>query len=97
MHPHVNIAIQIIPLSTTTHPYDIIDIAIKVIEKSGLTFKVCPFETVVEGDYYKIMNLVEAIHKVCYEAGANEMICNLKIQSAFSKPVTINEKMNKYL
>ena len=32
----VNIALQVLPTSTTVHPYLLVDKAIEVIEKSGL-------------------------------------------------------------
>ncbi|MGC8802237.1 MAG: thiamine-binding protein [Bacteroidales bacterium] len=96
MHSQINAAIQVIPRSITRHPYEIIDAAIEVIKKSGLKYIVTPFETVVEGDYQRIMQLVEEIHQACYEAGAIDMICNLKIQSSAAAPVTIDEKIKKY-
>lgn len=96
MHSQINAAIQVIPRSIARHPYEIIDVAIGVIKKSGLKYVVTPFETVVEGDYHHIMQLVEEIHQACYQAGAIDMICNLKIQSSAAMPVTIDDKMKKY-
>jgi len=46
----VNVAIQVLPSSKKEHPYSIVDKAIEVIQKSGLKYKVCPFETVIEGE-----------------------------------------------
>jgi|DewCreStandDraft_4_1066084.scaffolds.fasta_scaffold22042_3 uncharacterized protein YqgV (UPF0045/DUF77 family) len=96
MHPQINAAIQVIPRSIARHPYEIIDAAIGVIKKSGLRYVVTPFETVVEGDYHQVMQLIEEIHRVCYEAGAMDLICNLKIQSSSAAPVSIDDKMKKY-
>lgn len=96
MHPQINAAIQVIPRSVARHPYEIIDAAIEVIKQSGLRYVVTPFETVVEGDYHQIMQLVEKIHQTCYEAGALDLICNLKIQSSAAAPVSMDEKIKKY-
>jgi uncharacterized protein (TIGR00106 family) len=96
MNRQINLAIQVLPRSKEIHPYELVDKAIDVIKKSGVKYMVCPFETVMEGDYDRLMKIVEEIHKACYEAGAEEIICNLKIQSNASAKVEIDDKMKKY-
>ncbi len=91
----VNIALQVLPTSTTVHPYLLVDKAIEVIEKSGLRYKVTPFETVMEGSYDKIMEVVKLAQEACYEAGAETMMTYIKIQSS-RKDVSIDDKMEKY-
>jgi uncharacterized protein (TIGR00106 family) len=96
MNKQVNIAIQILPFTKEIHPYFVVDKAIEVIKNSGVKYLVCPFETVMEGNYDELMNLVAKIHEICYQAGAEEIICNLKIQSHKTNQVTIDDKMFKY-
>jgi uncharacterized protein (TIGR00106 family) len=91
----VNIALQVLPASTTVHPYLLVDKAIEVIEKSGLRYKVTPFETVMEGSYDEIMEVVKLAQEACYEAGAETMMTYIKIQSS-RKDVSIDDKMEKY-
>jgi uncharacterized protein (TIGR00106 family) len=91
----VNIALQVLPTSTTIHPYLLVDKAIEVIEKSGLRYKVTPFETVMEGSYDEIMEVVKLAQEACYEAGAETMMTYIKIQSS-RKDVSIDDKMEKY-
>ena len=91
----VNIALQVLPTSTTVHPYLLVDIAIEVIEKSGLRYKVTPFVTVMEGSYDVIMEVVKLAQEACYEAGAETMMTYIKIQSS-RKDVSIDDKMEKY-
>ncbi len=91
----VNIALQVLPTSTTVHPYLLVDKAIEVIEKSGLRYKVTPFETVMEGSYEEIMEVVKLAQEACYEAGAETMMTYIKIQSS-RKDVSIDDKMEKY-
>lgn len=90
-----NIALQVLPTSTTVHPYLLVDKAIEVIEKSGLRYKVTPFETVMEGSYDAIMEVVKLAQEACYEAGAETMMTYIKIQSS-RKDVSIDDKMEKY-
>lgn len=92
----VNIALQILPTSKNVHPYDIVDKAIEVIAESGLKYLVTPFETVMEGEYAKIMEVIEKAQLACYEAGADSLMTYVKIQTNANKDVTINDKIGKY-
>lgn len=92
----INAAIQVLPAAKDKHPYAIVDTAIAEIQKSGLVYRVCPFETVVEGPYDKVMSLIETIHNSCYADGADSMLVYVKIQSNAAGNVTIGDKMDKY-
>lgn len=96
MKNQINMAVQILPWSASTHPYGIVDEAVEIIKKSGVRYKVCPFETVMEGEYELLMKIVAEIHEACYKAGADNMLCYLKIQSNKEGMVTIEDKMKKY-
>lgn len=91
----VNIALQVLPSSTSIHPYKLVDKAIEVIADSGLKYKVTPFETVMEGNYDDIMKVVKQAQDACYEAGADSLMTYIKIQSS-REDVTIEDKMAKY-
>jgi uncharacterized protein YqgV (UPF0045/DUF77 family) len=92
----INAAIQVLPQSKVTHPYAIVDEAIDEIRKSGLKYKVCPFETVVEGPYNVVMDLIEKINSRCFSAGADELLVNIKLQVRKDGNVSIDEKTGKY-
>jgi len=91
----VNVAVQLLPLGTN-EAYAKVDEAIALIEKSGIKYKVCPFETVLEGDYDEIMQLVKDIQLHCLANGVMDTICNLKIQMRAGADVTIADKMENY-
>ena len=96
MNNIVNLAIQVLPLyKEQEEGIRIIDRAIECIQQSGLKYVVCPFETVVEGEYDVVMKLVRDIHDVCYAAGASSLIMNMKLQSSV-KAVAIDDKIGKY-
>jgi len=95
MEKTVNIALQILPSSGTIHPYLLVDKAIEVIAASGLRYKVCPFETVMEGSYDRIMEVVKQAQDACYAAGADSLMTYIKIQSS-THDVSIEDKMEKY-
>jgi uncharacterized protein YqgV (UPF0045/DUF77 family) len=92
----INLAVQVLPSSNDKHPYDIVDKAIEYIQSTGIKHEVCPFETVLEGEYREIMDTVEKIQDVCYAAGATGLLVNMKIQSRQDGDVTIEEKTGKY-
>ncbi|NDP21343.1 MAG: thiamine-binding protein [Paludibacter sp.] len=95
MDKTVNIALQILPTSKSIHPYKLVDEAIEVIAASGLRYKVTPFETVMEGSYDKIMEVVKLAQEACYKAGADSLMTYVKIQSS-RNDVSIEDKMEKY-
>ena len=92
----VNISLQILPASTTKHPYSIVDKAIEIIAQSGLVYKVCPFETVMEGDYDTIMETIKKVHLTCLQEGAESIFANVKMQISRDADVTISDKLEKY-
>jgi len=92
----VNLAIQVLPFSTTEDKYFIIDKAIALISDSGLKHVVCPFETVVEGSFEEVMNLVEDIKHSCLLAGADDLIINMKLHAKREADALIVDKMEKY-
>jgi uncharacterized protein (TIGR00106 family) len=95
MNKTVNIALQILPSSKDKHPYSLVDEAIEIIASSGLKYKVTPFETVMEGSYDEIMEVVKKAQQACYKAGAESLMTYIKIQSS-REDVTIDDKMHKY-
>jgi len=95
MDKTVNVALQILPSSKSIHPYLLVDKAIEVIAASGLRYKVTPFETVMEGSYEEIMNVVKLAQEACYKAGAESLMTYVKIQSS-QNDVSIDDKMEKY-
>ena len=96
MKKQINLAIQVLPRSSTKGTYELVDIAIELIQRSGLKYRICPFETVIEGQYDEIMKLVKDIHDAVYAGGAEEMITNIKIQTRYNQDVFIEDKMEKY-
>nr|WP_321410125.1 thiamine-binding protein [uncultured Carboxylicivirga sp.] len=92
----VNVAIQVLPFTDTSRTYAVVDKAIEVIENSGLKYRVTPFETVIEGKYSEVMEVVMKAQEACYTGGAESLLCNLKIQSHSEKEVTIEDKTGKY-
>ncbi len=91
----INAAIQLLPLKTDENRYSVVDKAIALINESGLNYKVCPFETVVEGSSEEVYSLIHKIQRVILENGCDELILNIKIHAA-NRDLRISEKLEKY-
>ena len=92
-----NLAVQVLPLHTSKEEaYRIVDVAIACINASGLNYVVCPFETVIEGPYDRVMQLLNDMQDACYKAGATELIINMKLHRNITKSLAIDDKIGKY-
>ncbi len=92
----VNVAVQLLPFTEKSQVYPIVDKAIEEIKASGIKHVVTPFETVLEGDYDAIMEVVKKIQEAAFNAGAENILVNLKIQNSKSTDAVIEDKTGKY-
>ncbi len=96
MNKTINMALQVLPQADGKTSYDLVDVAITIIRDSGVKYRVCPFETVMEGSFEELMAIVAKVHEACYAAGTENMMAYIKIESHAGKPAVIEEKMKKY-
>lgn len=97
MHSHiVNASIQVVPVVQDRHPYEWVDEAIDVIKKSGVTFEVGPFATVVEGKYDEVLRVINNINEYLYSHSCSEWILNVQLQIRSNGDITGDEKTAKH-
>ncbi|MGI8634146.1 MAG: thiamine-binding protein [Segetibacter sp.] len=97
MHNYlVNASIQILPIAEDRHPYEWVDEAILVIQKSGIKYMVGPFATVVEGSYVEVMAVVNAINEHLFLKGCNEWIASVQLNMRSNSDITGEEKVSKF-
>lgn len=97
MHQHsINLALQIVPQVASDSVYSVVDEAIAVIHNSGVKYRVCPFETVMEGPYDELMAIAKQAQEVCLQAGAEQILVYIKMQIRKDSDVTMEEKVAKY-
>jgi uncharacterized protein (TIGR00106 family) len=89
----ITVSFEVIPLCED--PYPVVDKAIEVVQRSGVTYEVGPHETTLEGDLDRLLEIVKAGHRACLEAGAPRVITFVKIVDAVGGS-TIAEKVAKY-
>lgn len=95
MNHDVHVAVQIIPLGSNA-PYPLIDKAIEVIARSGISYQVGAMETVLQGPYDRVMKVIDAAQSACMEAGAEELVVNIKVHRRRAQSISWNEKLAKY-
>ncbi|MGY6520389.1 MAG: thiamine-binding protein [Mongoliitalea sp.] len=96
MEQHINLGIQIVPKSKTIDTYSLVDRAIEVIQKSGVSYVVTPFETVMEGPQSLLMEIAKKAQDAVLEAGADEVLVYYRMQVRKNADVTMEEKTGKY-
>jgi uncharacterized protein (TIGR00106 family) len=97
MHNHIiNASIQIIPIVTDKHPYEWVDEAISIIQRSGIQYEVGAFATVLEGKYDAVMKLIHEVNEHLFSKNCPEWITSLQIQIRSGDDITALEKTGKF-
>lgn len=96
MSNNVILAIQVLPKVKDGNTVIIVDKAIEAIKRSGVKYTVGPLETVMEGPYDKLIQIVDEVQKICFDAKVEEALINIKIELRPDRDVTIEGKTNRY-
>jgi uncharacterized protein (TIGR00106 family) len=97
MHSYIiNSSIQILPVVQDRHPYEWVDEAIAVIQKSNVKYEVGAFSTVIEGKYSDVMNVINDINEYLYSRECSEWITSVQIQIRSKGDITGDEKTEKF-
>lgn len=91
-----HVGLQVVPIVPDGIAlYDVVDKAIEVIEKSGVRYEVGPLQTVMEGEFEVLLDIVKRAQDACIEAGALEVVTQVAIHYR-PTDITIEEKVGKY-
>ncbi|WP_339060588.1 thiamine-binding protein [Tepidibacillus marianensis] len=93
--PTINLSFQVIPKVPDARTYEVVDLAIEVVKKSGVKYEVGPMETTMEGELNQLLEIVKEAQQVCIDAGAERVMTMIKIDY-HPKGVTMEEKIGKY-
>ncbi|EGQ8412142.1 thiamine-binding protein [Vibrio cholerae] len=77
----VMLAFQVIPRRKQGNNFEVVDKAIAVVKASGVPFQVSAMETTMKGELDHLLQIVKDAQQACYDAGAVEVITNIKIHS----------------
>ncbi len=88
--------VTVIPLGTGSPSVgDYVRACVEVLkEYPDLTVEPTPMSTVIEGDLRRILEAVQRMHEVPFEAGALRVVTHITIDERRDKPLTIQSKLN---
>ncbi|MEC7938995.1 MAG: thiamine-binding protein [Pseudomonadota bacterium] len=75
------VAFQVIPRVKEGNNFEVVDKAIEVVKEAGVPFQVGAMETTMKGELNQLLDIIKNAEQACYDAGAVEVITNIKIHS----------------
>jgi uncharacterized protein YqgV (UPF0045/DUF77 family) len=99
MRPEASIAIQVLPQSAAgDEVLRIVDKVIAYIKSTGLKTVVGPFETVIEGEFDKLMDIAKECQLICIKEGSASLLTYIKIAyNPNGGTWSIDEKVSKHI
>lgn len=77
----VFVAFQVIPRLKEGNNFEVVDKAIEVVKAANVPYQVGAMETTMKGELDQLLSVVKAAQQACYDAGALEVITNIKTHS----------------
>ena len=94
---NASVAIQVLPQQVDQKKMlDCVDAVIEYIASCNVKYTVGPFETVLEGEFDALMEIVRACFRICVAAGAPGVLGYVKVNYCPDGVLTIEEKTEKY-
>lgn len=86
------IEFSIVPVGSGSSIGDRLAEVLKIVDESGLSYKVNPMGTVVEGEWEELFRLVQKCHKTVMEK-EERVITTISVDDRKGKPNRIEEKV----
>lgn len=87
----MTLGIQIVPLRHTQSAYQTVERAINSIAKSNISYRVTPFETVMEGHYEQLMQIAQQAQQIALDADG-EILVYYRLHLSKDRDITFAEK-----
>src|SRR4030065_992968 len=87
------VELSVIPIGAGSSIGDQLAEVLKIIDASGLAYKVNPMGTVIEGEWDDIMKLIKKCHQAVMKTG-ERVLTTIIIDARKGKPNRIEEKVN---
>ncbi len=87
--------ISIIPIGTdsTSFSSEVINV-VRKIEERGLTYKLTPIATVIEGEIDQLWEIAELMHQEALSAGPDRIVTNLSIDHRTDKQMNMKRQVD---
>jgi uncharacterized protein (TIGR00106 family) len=83
---------SIIPIGVGSSIGDLIAEVMKIVDESGLPYKINPMGTVVEGEWDEVMGVVRKCHAAVLQTG-DRVVTTISIDDRKGKPQRIDSKV----
>lgn len=91
----INLGVQIIPIADAEKCYPVIDQCIGLIQESGIAYQVTAFETILEGRYREIMDLIDKLYALALSQ-STELVINIRLHAKNGQDVFGTDKTAKF-
>ena len=92
--PVAIVAISVTPIGTGSPSVgEYVADALRVIERSGLRYRLNAMHTEIEGELEQVLDLVPAIHRACFARGAKRVSTVIKIDDRRDAPSSMEAKV----
>ncbi len=75
-------------------PY--VDTAIEIIKQSGVTYRVGPLETTMEGELDQLIDIVKRMNAAMFEKGSTSVMSHIKLVIDAQEGASIARQLQKY-
>ncbi|HWL12703.1 MAG TPA: MTH1187 family thiamine-binding protein [Ureibacillus sp.] len=87
--------ISIIPIGTNSTSFSSeVTSVVKKIEEKGLTYKLTPTSTVIEGEIDQLWDVARDMHQVAFSAGPDRIVTNISIDHRTDKQMDMKHQIN---
>lgn len=92
----INAGLQVVPLCEPRESFPIIDRCIERIRAAGLKYEVAAMETVVEGSFAEVQQLVEDIHDFLIREFRGACLLNVRFHIDTQADVYMKDKIAQF-
>lgn len=92
----INAAIQVVPLTPITQAFAVVDEAIAIIQRSGISYTVGPLDTVLEGEYEAVNEVIKQLHDFCNSQPEIQFLIYTKMHLCGGKNILAEDKTAKF-
>ena len=87
------VELSIVPLGVGPGVSTFVAGAIRVLEKTALTFELTAMGTIISGDLDEVLAAVRKMHESCFDAGAVRVLTQIRIDDRRDKASSVERKI----
>ena len=85
------------PMDNSSSVSEYVAEALKVVESSGLKYKLTPTATIIEGDLDSLFSIAKKIHEAPFKLSAKRVVTVIMIDDRRDKQINMEYKLNSVI